>query len=228
VDGPPETLFPVPGSIAGGPPLISSISLRSPWLVSPLCYAILMWLTLTVSRYEPIPMRMEVNIMQRLSFASHPPRSRQATREVRRNTPLRQARTCYGHLAGVAGVDLLAVLVQRGWLKAATCTDETRPSYQLTPPGEGALTRLGVEIPDPKKTRRRFACIDWTERCPHLGGALGSAVLQAMVKAGIVQRQQNTRAVIMLHPLEDWFGMHDSAQIENSTCPRARDSRCFG
>ena len=30
--------------------------------------------------------------------------SPQAQREVRRNTRLRQARTCYSHLAGVAGV----------------------------------------------------------------------------------------------------------------------------
>ena len=37
-----------------------------------------------------------------------PPRSPQAEREVRRNTALRTARTCYDHLAGVAGVHRLA------------------------------------------------------------------------------------------------------------------------
>ena len=41
-----------------------------------------------------------------------PKRSSQAQREVRRNTPLRKARTCYGHLAGVAGVALLLAYEQ--------------------------------------------------------------------------------------------------------------------
>ncbi len=158
------------------------------------------------------PHTMELSVMQRDSSAVNPPRSRQATREMCRNTPLRQARTCYDHLAGVAGVELLATLLKRGCLEADTLTDETRPSYQLTSIGGVTLSKLGVEIPTPKQTRRRFgfACLDWTERRPHLGGALGSVVLQAMVRAGVVKRQQNTRSVIMLHPITDWLSTNNT------------------
>src|ERR1043166_3239825 len=46
-----------------------------------------------------------------------PPRSLQAGREVRRNTAMRQARTCYDHLAGVAGVQLLDEMLRRRWLE---------------------------------------------------------------------------------------------------------------
>ena len=45
-----------------------------------------------------------------------PRRSPQADREVRRDTRLRQARTCNGHLAGVAGVALMDEMLGLDWL----------------------------------------------------------------------------------------------------------------
>ena len=49
--------------------------------------------------------------------SSTPPISAQAAREVRRDTAIRRARTCYDHLAGVAGVELFDEIFKRGWLE---------------------------------------------------------------------------------------------------------------
>ena len=125
-------------------------------------------------------------------------RSAQATREVRRDTPLRQGRTCYDHLAGVAGVQLFDDLFERGWIKLDVGSDQLRPSYRLTPVGNQRLSFLGVDIASARKARRRFAfgCLDWTERRVHLGGALGAATLEAICAAGFIRRQVGTRAVL--------------------------------
>jgi hypothetical protein len=48
-----------------------------------------------------------------------PPPSHQAAREVRRNSSIRQARTCYDHLAGVVGVTLMDTMLQQGWLEVS-------------------------------------------------------------------------------------------------------------
>ena len=68
----------------------------------------------------------------------NPPMSPQAAREVRRNTLLRQGRTCYDHLAGVVGVQLLEALLQHGWLEESA---GPRPHYRL---GQSAGRIWGV------------------------------------------------------------------------------------
>ena len=135
------------------------------------------------------------------------PRSIQATREVRRNTALRQARTCYDHIAGIAGVQLLDALLEHGWLESKKTGDKYTVLYHLTSRGEDALRDRGVDVTGAGKARRRFAygCVDWTERCMHLGGSLGAAVLGALIAAGVVQRQGESRVLRLQRPLADWF-----------------------
>lgn len=137
-----------------------------------------------------------------------PHRSPQAIREVRRNTAMRQARTCYDHLAGVAGVQLLDEMCHRGWLEPNEPEENLRSLYSLTPEGTQALGERGVDVVRAWKARRRFAfgCVDWTERRAHLGGALGAAILEAMLRAGIVRRQQQSRTVVFQKPVVDWLG----------------------
>src|SRR5262245_29951400 len=43
-------------------------------------------------------------------------------------TPIRRARTCYDHLAGIAGVQLLDELLRRNWLTIADA-EGSRPQY---------------------------------------------------------------------------------------------------
>jgi DNA-binding transcriptional ArsR family regulator len=130
--------------------------------------------------------------------------SAQAGRERRRDTPLRRARTCYDHLAGVAGVVLLETLRKRGWVVDHAAD---RPGFAVTPMGELALQRRGVDLAGARASRRQFAtaCLDWTERRPHLGGALGAEVLVALRGRGYVRRTARGRAISVVKPLDTWL-----------------------
>ena len=70
--------------------------------------------------------------------------SPQARREVRRDTALRRARTCYGHLAGVAGVHLLEELLRLEWLEVtAADADAGRVGYAPTVAGAAGFGAAG-------------------------------------------------------------------------------------
>ncbi len=159
-----------------------------------------------VYRVDTAHVRAALEALQALA-SPIPPRSSQATREVRRDSTVRQARTCYDHLAGVAGVELLEGLLQRGWLEPEPNTEHERQLYRLTTTGTQALSARGVDIIRAQKARRRFAfgCVDWTERQTHLGGALGAAMLDALVTAGVVRRQRQTRAMRLQKPVTNWL-----------------------
>ena len=99
------------------------------------------------------------------------------------NTPsrLRAARTCYDHIAGTIGVALHDRFKALHWLSPATTSAET---YDLTPAGAKAFASLGIDIDATRSLRRRFAfaCLDWSERRPHIGGALAAALLKLTLK----------------------------------------------
>jgi DNA-binding transcriptional ArsR family regulator len=132
--------------------------------------------------------------------------SRSADRERRRDTPLRHARTCYDHLAGIEGVHLLRGMRERGWLLPGR---RQGPAYELTAAGMRALLGRGVDVEAARVSRRRFtaACLDWTERQPHLGGALAAAILNALVSAGYVRRRPRRRDVRIVKPLARWLAL---------------------
>lgn len=159
-----------------------------------------------VYRPERERVRAVFNALQALLPAT-PRCSPQATRQVRHNTELRQARTCYDHLAGVAGVALLETMLAQGWLASETDERTGRPHYCLTPVGWQALSARGVAVAHAQKCKRRFAygCLDWTERRPHLGGALAAAILEALRQAGMVRRQRQARTVTLRQPLDRWL-----------------------
>lgn len=139
---------------------------------------------------------------------NRPTISTQAARAVRRDLPIRKARTCYDHLAGVAGVHLLDTLLERGWLTPRTVVDDReRILYDLTPTGEAALRARNVDIDTAQHARRRFAfgCLDWTERRPHLGGALGVAILRALEASGSIQHDDASRTVDVRAAFDGWL-----------------------
>ena len=113
------------------------------------------------------------------------------------NTPtrLRAARVCYDHLAGQLGVSLHDRFKELKWLSRAASDSED--SYELTADGVKALESLGLDVEETRKLRRRFAyaCLDWSERRPHIGGALGSALLHAALKRKWVTRDLDSRAI---------------------------------
>lgn len=108
----------------------------------------------------------------------------QARRKFVPNTPtrLRTARVCYDHIAGTLGVRLHDRFEELKWISSAP--NGAGDAYELTAAGEKALDALNVNVEEMRSSRRRFAyaCLDWSERRPHIGGALGSALLDAAVK----------------------------------------------
>jgi DNA-binding transcriptional ArsR family regulator len=108
------------------------------------------------------------------------------------NTPrgLRAARSCYDHIAGSLGVKLHDRFRTLRWI-----TGET--DYELTAAGSQSLSALGVDVDATRAHRRRFAyaCVDWSERRPHLAGALGAAVLDLALKRKWVCRDLEGRAL---------------------------------
>jgi DNA-binding transcriptional ArsR family regulator len=106
------------------------------------------------------------------------------------NTPnrLRAARTCYDHIAGTLGVQLHDRLESAGWISS---------SYDLTATGVQAVEKLGVDVADVRGMHRRFAfaCLDWSERRPHLGGALGAALLKLALHKKWVTQELDSRAL---------------------------------
>lgn len=135
-------------------------------------------------------------------------------------TPVRRARTCYDHLAGMAGVQLLDELLRRNWLTVADASG-SRPQYGLTPAGVHAFHVRGVDLGTARQARRLFAygCLDWSERRPHLAGSLGAAVLDALASAGVVRPADDSRAVTLVRPLADWLERSDDSGRSNSKHP---------
>jgi DNA-binding transcriptional ArsR family regulator len=112
------------------------------------------------------------------------------------NTPsrLRAARTCYDHMAGQLAVALHDRLRTCGWL-----CDVEGGRYDLSDDGNEALTRLGIDVEALRALRRRFAysCLDWSERKPHIGGALGAALLKVAITRRWVRRETDGRALVL-------------------------------
>ena len=106
--------------------------------------------------------------------------------------PLRAARTCYDHIAGSLGVALHDRIRAMGWL---TQDARSAGSYDLTPRGAKGLEALGVDVEGTRSLRRRFAfaCVDWSERRPHLGGAVGAALLKVALRKRWVAQDLDSR-----------------------------------
>jgi DNA-binding transcriptional ArsR family regulator len=109
---------------------------------------------------------------------------------------LRAARTCYDHLAGTLGVAVHDRFVAAKWLSAPAGRDA---AYDLTPAGTRMLESLGIDVSATCALRRRFAfgCLDWSERRPHIGGALGAALLALALRKKWVTRDLDSRALTL-------------------------------
>jgi DNA-binding transcriptional ArsR family regulator len=104
---------------------------------------------------------------------------------------LRTARTCYDHIAGRLGVALTDTLTRR---KHVVLGDD---AGMVTRAGEQMLTEFGIALAGVKHGRRAFCrpCLDWSERRPHLAGALGAAFADRCFELGWLVRIRDTRAL---------------------------------
>jgi DNA-binding transcriptional ArsR family regulator len=124
-----------------------------------------------------------------------PPATVRSLRQHQTATALGEARTCYDHLAGRRGVELRDRLLAAGALQPIDDRD-----HVLTPLGRDRLEGLGLPAAELEHTRRVFAraCIDGTQRRPHLAGALPAALTERFLALGWLARSGDR--ALRLHP----------------------------
>lgn len=109
-----------------------------------------------------------------------------------RQAALRQARTCFDHLAGVLAVAIADRMVARGHVELGT------DGGRLTDTGAAFLTGLDIN-PQPGGKRRDPVfcrpCLDWSERRPHIAGQVGAALCRACLDRDWVHRVEGSRAL---------------------------------
>src|SRR5437879_1973531 len=121
-------------------------------------------------------------------------------RQSREAAALAEARTCYDHLAGRAGVELLDGLLRRGLLEEKSGRtdrgDTSSHRFEVTGAGAKELGSFGLNLLQIRRSRRHFAgtCIDWTQRRRHLNGALAAAITSRMFELGWIERGQGQAA----------------------------------
>jgi hypothetical protein len=120
---------------------------------------------------------------------------------------LKRARTCYDHLAGELGVAVTDGLLAGGMLHSA------EGAFRVTTAGTRWFASLGIDL-DPLAHRRRSfarACIDWTERRPHLAGAVGASLADLFFTQGWVRRLPGGRAIAVSAEGRNW--LEDNLEI---------------
>ena len=126
-------------------------------------------------------------------------------RQDTRARALREARTCYDHLAGRLGVRLMGTLIEREYLAGGDgeydAAGPGRPSSRLrargglhADPGRAGVPGR-VRGPDPAAAPADPLCVDWSEQAHHLSGALGRGLLDRVTELGWIQRSAGSRAV---------------------------------
>ncbi len=142
-------------------------------------------------RYYRISGPDAAHLMETLSVLAAAPESRQITTGPR-DPALRKARVCYDHLAGGMGVQLL------DGLRASGALSGDDDNIGLTEKGERTFAAFGIDLALLSKARRPLcrACLDWSERRPHLAGSLGAAVLSRFIDEGWARRQEKSRVLV--------------------------------
>lgn len=142
---------------------------------------------------SPAVARMMESIMQ---VASEAAVSRKPIVVGPRDAALRAARTCYDHLAGRLGVAIADAMIDSGHIELAS------DAGLMTDSGLALLARLGIDVgalaarPDRRGVRLLCRpCLDWSERRPHLAGAIGAALCTQCFAKGWIRRSEGTRAV---------------------------------
>jgi hypothetical protein len=104
---------------------------------------------------------------------------------------LQHARSCYDHLAGKLGVGIADALVASKALRLLGT------GFVVTRLGETVLDELEIDLDALRNERRPLAraCTDWTERRPHIAGALGAALLTRFIASRWVERIAGDRSL---------------------------------
>lgn len=109
-------------------------------------------------------------------------------RESSAGSAMARGRTCYDHLAGRLGIAVTDALTERQLL----CQDT---GFALTDAGVGWFASIGIALDHKGRRPLARACLDWTERRPHLAGVAGAALCRHALDTGWCVRIGSERAV---------------------------------
>lgn len=109
-------------------------------------------------------------------------------RAVSAGSAMARGRTCYDHLAGRLGIAVTDALTERKLLRQDT-------GFALTDEGVRWFDASGIALPQPGRRPLARACLDWTERRPHLAGVTGAALCRHALDTGWCVRIGSERAV---------------------------------
>ncbi|GHA60839.1 transcriptional regulator [Streptomyces tauricus] len=109
-------------------------------------------------------------------------------REAGAGSAMARGRTCYDHLAGRLGIAVTDALTGLGLLRQDT-------GFALTDEGVNWFEGVGIPLVRTGQRPLARACLDWTERRPHLAGIAGAALCQHALNANWCTRIGSERAV---------------------------------
>lgn len=141
-------------------------------------------------RYLRLASPEVAQLVEDLAAAVGVPARPTSLRDVRASRELAAARTCYDHLAGSLGVQLYDGLVHARLLAV-------EDGLALTPAGRAWFVELaGEQALHPRGSRPLVrSCLDFTERRPHLGGALGATLCDELLRRGWIVRSRDHRVI---------------------------------
>ncbi|MFD7402947.1 ArsR/SmtB family transcription factor [Streptomyces sp. NPDC059866] len=113
-------------------------------------------------------------------------------RETSSGSAMARGRTCYDHFAGRLGIAVTDALTARGLLLPS---EERATGFALTDAGLRWFDSAGIALDRTSRRPLARACLDWTERRPHLAGAAGAALCRHALDAGWCVRIGSARAV---------------------------------
>ncbi|MDN3264834.1 winged helix-turn-helix domain-containing protein [Streptomyces sp. CSDS2] len=142
-------------------------------------------------RYVRLAGARTAQLVEDLAARVSPDRARrppQGLREASAGAAMARGRTCYDHLAGRLGITVTDALTERGLLRQDT-------GFALTDAGLEWFGAAGMPLAPSGRRPLARACLDWTERRPHLAGAAGAALCRRALEAGWCVRVGGGRAV---------------------------------
>lgn len=158
-----------------------------------------------------------------------PPATVRSLKQGSKAHAVRFARTCYDHLAGMLGTQLMEALIDQDLLIGGDgvfdpdSARDDRPAapgydhdYRLTAAGVRELKAFGIDFESMPSRRPLIRyCVDWSEQRHHLAGSLGAAIATRMTELGWVRRAERSRAVHVSEAgfdgLREQFGLELSA-----------------
>lgn len=151
-------------------------------------------------RYFQLANQEVAHTLEILMAISPPPEIR-SLKQSSQLKKLEKARTCYDHLAGRISVKLTNAMQSLEYI------ERKDKNFIITPKGEIFFKDLGIDLLALSKKRRSFshACLDWSERTHHLGGALGNALFERYLELKWIESKANSREIIITRLGEEGF-----------------------